>query len=115
VVIALPTRRPTATPIIPTAAPSAVTPTPILPTPTFPPRRYKVSFEAEETTLTLGECTNLKWEVEGGIAVTLDDKAVEPSGKKEVCPDNDSTYRLTVQFPDRARLERKNVDIKVIK
>lgn len=115
VVFLIPTRRPTATPIVPTATPVPATDTPIPPTPTFPPRRYKISFEADETTLIEGECTDLRWEVVGAVAVTLDDKSVEPEGKKEVCPDKDTEYKLTVQFPDQVRLENQTVEITVEK
>ena len=111
VVFLLPTRQPTATPIVPTPTPAPATDTPIPPTPTYPPRRYKVSFEAEETTITKGKCTDLKWEVVGAVAVTLDGKDVEPEDKKEVCPEKDTEYKLTVQFPDQARLENKTVKI----
>jgi hypothetical protein len=99
---------------VPTATPAPPTSTPISPTPTVPPRFFKVSFEAEDTTITKGKCTDLKWEVVGAVAITLDNKSVEASGKKEVCPDKDTTYRLEVQFPDIARLERKSVEITVI-
>jgi hypothetical protein len=77
------------------------------------PRRFKVSFEADETELTEGDCTNLRWEVVGAETITLDDRDVEPEGKKEVCPDEDKEYRLEVKFPDQARLERKTVKITV--
>lgn len=113
VVFLLPTRRPTATPIVPTATIAPATDTPIAPTPTFPPRRYKVSFEAEDSTIIKGECTNLKWEVVGAIAVTLDEDSIEPEGKKEVCPDKTTEYKLAVQFPDQARIERQTVKITV--
>jgi hypothetical protein len=89
------------------------TDTPIPPTPTYPPRRYKVSFEADETDLTEGECTDLRWEVVGAVAVTLDGRSVEPEGEKEVCPDEDTEYELTVQFPDQARLEDETITINV--
>ena len=114
VIFLLPTRKPTATPIVPTPTPVPATDTPIAPTPTFPPRRYKVSFEAEETTITKGQCTDLKWEVIGAIAITLDGKDVEPEDEKEVCPDKDTEYKLTVQFPDQARLEHETVTITVV-
>jgi hypothetical protein len=55
----------------------------------------------------------LKWEVVGAIAVTLDGDGVEPQGEEEVCPDEDTSYTLTVQFPDQARLEDRTVEIKV--
>jgi hypothetical protein len=113
VIFSFPTYTPTSTPIPPTSTPIPATATPIPPTPTYPPRRYKVSFEADETTITKGDCTDLKWEVIGAVAVTLDGRNVEPEGKKEVCPDKDTEYKLTIQFPDQARLENKTVEIRV--
>ena len=113
VIFLLPTRRPTDTPIIPTTTPVPATETSIPPSPTFPPRRYKISFEAEDSTITKGDCTNLKWEVVGASAVTLDRESIEPEGKKKVCPTKDTEYKLTVQFPDQARLENRTVKITV--
>jgi hypothetical protein len=55
----------------------------------------------------------LSWEVVGAVSVELDNRSVEPEGKKEVCPDKDTEYKLTVQFPDQARLERETVKITV--
>lgn len=113
IVFRFPTRPPSATPTVPTLTPAPATPTPISPTPTYPPRRYKISFTADETTITNGDCTNLKWEVIGAVTVTLDGRNVEPEGKKEVCPDKDTEYKLTVQFPDQSRLENRTVAITV--
>jgi hypothetical protein len=113
VIFSFPTRIPTATPTVPTQTPVPPTDTPIPPSPTFPPRRYKISFEADQTTLTKGECTNLNWDVVGAIAVTLDGDGVEPQGEEEVCPDEDTEYTLTVQFPDQVRLEDRTVEIRV--
>ncbi len=113
IVINLPTRRPTATPTVPTATPAPPTNTPIPARPTLVPRRFKVSFEADETELVKGDCTHLRWEVVGAENILLDDRSVEPEGKKEVCPKKDTEYRLEVKFPDQARLERKTVEITV--
>lgn len=113
VVFSFPTRPPTPTPTVPTATSVPPTPTTIPPTPTYPPRRYSVSFEADETTIKQGDCTTLRWEVIGASAVTLEDRSVDPEGKKEVCPDEDTEYRLTVQFPDQARLENRTIQITV--
>ncbi len=114
VVFNLPTRKPTATPTVPTSTPAPPTETPSPATPTVPPRRFEVSFAADKTELTKGECTDLSWEVVGAVSVELDNRSVEPEGKKEVCPEKDTEYKLTVQFPDQARLERETVKITVI-
>lgn len=116
VVIEMPTRRPTPTPTSaePLAPPITDTPTPTI-TPTAIPRVYKISFKADETTLTEGECTDLKWDVIGSLTVELDGDSVAPSGKEKVCPKEDTSYKLTVQFPDAARLQSESVDITVTK
>jgi hypothetical protein len=98
---------------VPTSTPLPATATSIPPTPTNPPRRYSVSFEADDTTLTSGDCTNLRWRVEGASTILLDDRTVEPEGKKEVCPDESTEYKLTLQFPDQARLEDRTIEITV--
>lgn len=114
VVFLLPTRRPTDTPIpTPLPPPPPPTNTPVLPTPTPPPREYSISFWAEEPNLVQGECTDLEWDVIGATAVMLDGRSVDPSGDREVCPDEDASYQLTVQLPDNAQLEQRIVEISV--
>lgn len=116
IVIEMPTRRPTPTPTsaAPAAPPGTDTPTPTI-TPTAIPRVYRISFEAEETALVEGDCTHLKWDVIGALTVELDGDKVDPSGKKKVCPKEDTSYKLTVQFQDAARLQSETVDITVTK
>lgn len=85
---------------IPTATPSPT----IIPSPI--PRQYNISFSAKETTITKGDCTNLKWHVEGASTVTLDGESVAASGKKKVCPKKDTRYQLTIRLPDGNQLSR---------
>ncbi|MEW5957519.1 MAG: hypothetical protein AB1801_07340 [Chloroflexota bacterium] len=113
VVFNLPEPKPTATPIpaptripVPTATPTVRSPSPV-------PRQYTISFEADDSKITEGDCTDLKWEVMGASSVQLNGQSVSPSGKKEVCPNRDTEYRLTIQFPDRAELENRTVKISV--
>jgi hypothetical protein len=98
--------KPTATAEIVTAVPIPTsTPSPtILPSPI--PRRYSISFSAEEITIVKGECTDLKWQVEGAATVTLDRESVAASGKKKVCPKKDTHYQLTIRLPDGNQLSR---------
>ncbi len=70
------------------------------------------SFYADETTLNLGECTLLHWTTENAVDVQLDDEEVEPEGEQEVCPEEDQTYILAVQYSDK-RDEELLVEITV--
>jgi hypothetical protein len=70
-------------------------------------------FEADDTTLQKGECTNLKWEVIGAVSVSLDGSSVDSSGKTEVCPKKDTRYTLTAQILDFSKPEQKTVEIDV--
>jgi hypothetical protein len=124
----LPTRTPRPTLIIslpspvvrPSATPTAARlPVPIPtagPTPTqtrTPQRIYSVSFEADNTSLTLGDCTDIKWQVQGALTLQLDGDPVEPTGRKKVCPETDTTYTLTFQVADSVEIERRQIRITV--
>jgi hypothetical protein len=113
VVINLPTRRPTETPIPAPTSTAIPSPTFTVVPPSPVPRQYSISFEADDATITKGKCTDLKWQVTGASAVQLNGQEVSPSGEKEVCPRNDTEYRLSIQFPDRAEIEQRTVRIKV--
>jgi hypothetical protein len=62
------------------------------------PDETRITFTADRTELEPGECTTLRWSVEGGLAVSLDAQPVDPSGQAEVCPEESTTYRLTVDI-----------------
>jgi hypothetical protein len=109
----LPEPKPTATPTppptriqVPTVTPTARPPSPV-------PRQYSISFKADQSKITKGDCTDLKWEVIGASEVQLNGQRVAPSDKREVCPERDTEYRLTIQFPDRTQLENRTVKISV--
>jgi hypothetical protein len=114
VILQLPTPRiiPSATPSpIPTGPlPPTITP-PGGPTPTVGPRQYSISFEAEDTRIEQGECTELEWRVQGALVVRLDGDRVSPRGNEEVCPDKDTTYELTIQLPDSPAIQGRSVTI----
>jgi hypothetical protein len=106
--------RPTATPTLVTVPQpvDTVTSTPSV-TPLPPPRGFSISFDADQTTLVKGECTDLVWRVEGAATVTLDGEDVADSGAKEVCPKFDKKYQLTVRLPDSPELLHRSVKISV--
>lgn len=112
VVLSLPTPaiKPTATPLPATPVTPIDTPTLIPPTPV---RQYSVSFEADETTIDKGECTELKWQTQGPVTVWLGEQPVDSSGQREVCPERDTSYTLIVQVEGSNQLDRKTVKISV--
>lgn len=114
-IINLPTPvvRPTATP---TAAPLPPPTVAREPSPTATPlvqRQYSVSFEAEDTSLVEGECTDIIWRVEGAVNIELDGDSVGQSGREKVCPDEDSSYRLTFQIAGSTEIGSREVEILV--
>jgi hypothetical protein len=76
-------------------------------------RQYSVSFEAEDPSLASGECTDLVWRAEGVENLQLDRSSVEQTGRKKVCPDEDSSYRLTFQIAGSAEVGSREVEISV--
>ena len=102
--------RPTNTPL-PTIAPA---PTNVIPTSTpIPGRQYAISFDAAKTTVATGECTDLRWRVEGSVTVQLDGQVVPAASTRKVCPNRNTTYTLTIQIPGSAQIERRTVTISV--
>lgn len=102
--------RPTATPlpgvVIPTETPA---PTATL----IGERQYAISFTAGSTTIKRGECTQLVWQAEGPVVVTLDNKPVSNNGQQKVCPERTTDYTLTVQIEGSAQIQRRAIRINV--
>jgi hypothetical protein len=111
---------PTATEAPPTATASPLPPTPVTPTftpvpPTFTPvpptttptatptatswPAAQVDFRSDDTSLTAGQCTTLRWDVEYATAVYLDGRGVVGHGSDGICPVATTTYHLYVQAP----------------
>ncbi|MCS7352265.1 MAG: thrombospondin type 3 repeat-containing protein [Anaerolineae bacterium] len=93
-----PTPRPT-----PTSAPTR-TPTSTRaprPTPTFTPTPApQVSFRADRTQITAGECATLFWDAEHIAGVYLNGEGVVGHDRRIVCPSQTTTYTLRVIFRD---------------
>jgi len=90
-VMAVPTSTPTPT--------TTVTPLPSV-TPTLTPIPLAVvHFSADDTSLTSGECTRLRWEVVSATAVSLDGVSVALLGSQQACPAQTTTYSLHVTAP----------------
>jgi hypothetical protein len=75
--------------------------------------QYAVSFEAKNTSLDSGDCTDLVWSVQGAGNVQLEGNAVAASGRKKVCPEEDTTYRLSFQVSGSTEIESREVKISV--
>ncbi len=56
----------------------------------------QITFTADRTTLTSGQCAQLQWNVQGGFSANLNGQQVERSGQQQVCPTVTTTYRLEV-------------------
>ena len=104
--------RPTAT-LVPTG--TNIPPTDVPPTATLRPGLgYTISFEADETTIANGECTDLRWNIQGAVVrVQLGNEFVTLSGQREVCPKRDTTYTLSTQLEGSAQVDRHTVTISV--
>ncbi len=94
---ATPTPRPTPTrrpPPTATRRPTATRqPTPVR-TPT--PGRVAISFSASKTSIVVGQCVTLRWNVSNARTVKFDDLGVAGVGSREECPEVNTTYTLTV-------------------
>ena len=87
-VTCLPTPIPT-TPVPPPPIPTTPVPTTVSP---------QVSFVADTTTITAGQCTTLRWNTTNVFGVFLGGKGVASPGAQQVCPTVTTTYQLLVQF-----------------
>lgn len=74
---------------------------------------YRAKFWADQTSLKLGECTALHWETENALHVQLQGAEVEPQGNLGVCPQQDETQVLRVEYKDK-HSEELTVNITVL-
>jgi hypothetical protein len=100
----LPTPTATETPVPPTATPTPAatsTPIPTL-TPTAAPGRLVVN--AQQTTLTAGQCTVLNWSSANLQSLLLNGVPVDANGSQQVCPAGTTTYALSGSTADGQQL-----------
>ncbi|MBN1217646.1 MAG: FHA domain-containing protein [Anaerolineae bacterium] len=84
----------------------------VLPTP-LPPPGVEIEFEAEQTSVSYGNCTTLRWTVQNAQAVRLNGEKVGSQGTQEVCPTEPATvYQLLVD-PLEGELVEQTVIINV--
>ena len=79
----------------PTSTPTATS----IPTPTSIPVPNP-RFRADQVTIEAGECTKVRWGVDGVEAVYLDGAGRPGHSVEKVCPEISHTYTLTVVMPD---------------
>jgi len=79
---------------------------PATPTPVGPPI-VDPNFRADRASLTVGECTYLRWDVEGVYEVYLDGQGVIGHYAKRVCPKKTRTYVLKVHQRDGRWVEHE--------
>jgi len=107
--------RPARVIVVGTVAPQKMTPVGTQPE-ASPPAEVRMVFTADRNELQLGECTILRWEVEGGFEVLLG-RMGEPgdkvgrSGQTQVCPDGTTTYWLGVDTGEK--VEHRFIEITV--
>ncbi len=61
---------------------------------------FSATFRADQDTLKLGDCTVLHWTTENARNVQLDGEEVDLEGNQEICPQQDQTHVLHVQYKD---------------
>lgn len=74
---------------------------------------YRAKFWADQTSIKLGECTALHWETENALHVQLQGAEVEQQGNLGVCPQQDETQVLRVEYEDK-HSEELTVNITVL-
>jgi heat shock protein HslJ len=101
-----------------------VVPTPVLPTPVptsspVPPPSPSISFTADSKTITMGDCTALRWDVENIQAIWVypagsnyKDFPQTGLGSQQVCPEQTTTYEMRVLHVDGST-EIRSITIEV--
>ncbi len=77
------------------------------------PPAFSINFWADRNEIRRGECTTLRWDVQGVREVFYQDRGVPGVGSSEECPGSDRTYRLRVIRQDGGE-ERRDVFVRVI-
>ena len=66
---------------------------------------FSSQFWADQTTMKPGECTALHWTTENALMAYLDGTEVDLQGDLGVCPQQDETHVLQVQYQDNTSEE----------
>ena len=77
-----------------------VPPAPPPPAPAQPPAvQMNVNFTASPTVITTGQCTTLRWDVDGVQALYFNGQGVTGHETRQVCPSSTTTYGLNIVAP----------------
>ena len=76
-----------------------------------PPPQVEIVFVADPLTIKRGDCSVMKWEVRGGLAVMLEGKPVPPADGIRVCPPQTTTYQLTVDTGTERRTQSITINV----
>ena len=80
----------------PTQQPARPTsPPPPLPQPP-PSNPPQINFSVDQSTITQGQCVNLRWDIENVRAIFLDGQGVTGHETRQVCPPSTQTYTLRI-------------------
>lgn len=95
-------------------AADGLTPIPVITsTPTAgPTASADIVFRADRTSISAGECANLRWDVDNVTAVYLDGQGVGGHESRQVCPTATQTFNLTVSRQDGSQ-QQASVTIQV--
>ncbi len=72
-----------------------------------------IDFRADAATVKAGECTTVRWDVEGVQAVFFQNQGVPGHSEANVCPGGDTQYHLQVITSDGSRTIDKYLEVKV--
>ncbi len=89
---------PTPAPEVPSGPPPP--PPPDQPPPPPPPSGATVNFVANPTSITQGQCSTLRWDVEGVREIYFEGVGVTGHEQRQQCPTQTTTYTLRVVFAD---------------
>ncbi len=85
----------------------------VLPTAAPPPPPPLIQFYVDDQWVRRGDCTTLHWRVANIDSVYLDGEGVTGEGDRQVCPSQETTYRLRVNLRD-GRYEERTITIGVV-
>jgi hypothetical protein len=95
----------TSTPTLPPSPTAAATPSP---TSSPSPAPLRVTFTADRTSLQAGQCTTIRWSVEGPVAaVQVNGQDVPRTALSEVCPPRTTTFILMATGTDGSQTTRQ--------
>lgn len=97
-------------PVSPPAQPAPVAAAPVAPPQS--PAPLNVVFQSDRTSINVGECVNLRWDVTEVNGVWLNDQGVPGQSSQQVCPAQTQEFKLKIQRRDGG-FEERSITIQV--